>query len=141
MQHDEVKRCLELAEYRLDIAREDLQVAIENMSANHLRAANNRAYYSIYHAITAVLALEQTAFKRHKDTLAYFNKKYIKDDIFPRTLVRQISRAEEVRHASDYDEFYIVAKEETQKQIECAQTLLQLVEMYISNFKESRLQE
>ena len=77
MQHDEVKRCLELAEYRLDIAREDLQVAIENMSANHLRAANNRAYYSIYHAITAVLALEQTAFKRHKDTLAYFNKKYI----------------------------------------------------------------
>ena len=112
MQHDEVKRCLELAEYRLDIAREDLQVAIENMSANHLRAANNRAYYSIYHAITAVLALEQTAFKRHKDTLAYFNKKYIKDDIFPRTLGRQISRAEEVRHASDYDEFYIVAKEE-----------------------------
>ena len=141
MQHDEVKRCLELAEYRLDIAREDLQVAIENMSANHLRAANNRAYYSIYHAITAVLALEQTAFKRHKDTLAYFNKKYIKDDTFPRTLGRQISRAEEVRHASDYDEFYIVAKEETQKQIECAQTLLQLVEMYISNFKESRLQE
>lgn len=141
MQHDEVKRCLELAEYRLDIAREDLQVAIENMSANHLRAANNRAYYSIYHAITAVLALEQTVFKRHKDTLAYFNKKYIKDDIFPRTLGRQISRAEEVRHASDYDEFYIVAKEETQKQIECAQTLLQLVEMYISNFKESRLQE
>ena len=141
MQHDEVKRCLELAEYRWDIAREDIQVAIENMSANHLRAANNRAYYSIYHAITAVLALEQTAFKRHKDTLAYFNKKYIKDDIFPRTLGRQISRAEEVRHASDYDEFYIVAKEETQKQIECAQTLLQLVEMYISNFKESRLQE
>ena len=73
--------------------------------------------------------------------MAYFNKKYIKDDIFPRTLGRQISRAEEVRHASDYDEFYIVAKEETQKQIECAQTLLQLVEMYISNFKESRLQE
>ena len=141
MQHDEVKRCLELAEYRWDIAREDIQVAIENMSANHLRAANNRAYYSIRHAITAVLALEQTAFKRHKDTLAYFNKKYIKDDIFPRTLGRQISRAEEVRHASDYDEFYIVAKEETQKQIECAQTLLQLVEMYISNFKESRLQE
>lgn len=28
MRHDEVKRCLELAEYRLDIAREDLQVAI-----------------------------------------------------------------------------------------------------------------
>ena len=71
MQPEKKERSLELAGYRIDIAREDLQVAIENMAAGHLRAANNRAYYSIYHAITAVLALEETAFKRHKDTLAY----------------------------------------------------------------------
>ena len=65
MQHKEKKRILELVGYRIDIAKEDLQVAAENMAADHLRAANNRAYYSIYHAITAVLALEGTAFKKH----------------------------------------------------------------------------
>lgn len=65
MQPEEKKRILELAGYRIDIAKEDLQVAAENMAAGHLRAANNRAYYSIYHAITVVLALEGTAFKKH----------------------------------------------------------------------------
>ena len=65
MQPEEKKRILELVGYRIDIAKEDLQDAAENMAAGHLRAANNRAYYSIYHAITAVLALEGTAFKKH----------------------------------------------------------------------------
>lgn len=135
MQPEEKKRFLELAGYRIDIAKEDLQVAVENMAAGHLRAANNRAYYSVYHAITAVLALEGTAFKRHKDTLAYFNKTYIRNDIFPKTLGRQISTAEMVRHASDYNEFYIVSKEETQRQIDCAKELLGLVEQYVLDFK------
>lgn len=138
MQPEEKNRFLELAGYRMDIAREDLQVAGENMASGYLRAANNRAYYSIYHAITAVLALEGTAFKRHKDTLAYFNKTYIRNDIFPKTLGRQISTAEMVRHASDYNEFYVVSKEETQKQIACAQELLKLVEQYIMDFKNKR---
>ena len=44
MRPEEKKRSLELAGYRMDIAREDLQVAGENMAAGHLRAANNRAY-------------------------------------------------------------------------------------------------
>lgn len=37
MQPEEKKRILELAGYRIDIAKEDLQVAAENMAAGHLR--------------------------------------------------------------------------------------------------------
>lgn len=65
---------LELARYRLQVAKEDLETAVDNEKAGHLRAANNRAYYAIYHAITAVLALDEIAYKRHKDTISYFNK-------------------------------------------------------------------
>lgn len=49
---------LELAKYHLQVAREDLETAIDNEKSQHLRAANNRAYYAIYHAVTAVLAIE-----------------------------------------------------------------------------------
>ncbi|MCB7060052.1 HEPN domain-containing protein, partial [Eggerthella lenta] len=73
---------------------------------------------SIYHSITAVLALEQIAFKRHKDTIAYFNKEYVKTEKFSRQLGRRIGRAQEIRHASDYDEFYIASVEEAQEQID-----------------------
>ena len=40
-------------------------------------SANNRAYYAIFYAIRAVLAIEEIDFKRHKDVLAYFNKEYV----------------------------------------------------------------
>ena len=39
--------------------------------------------------------------------------------------------AEEVRHNSDYDEFYIVSKEETQKQIQTATELINEVDKFL----------
>ena len=75
------------------------------------RGANNRAYYGIYHAISAVHALDGNAYKRHKDALANFNKNYVKTEIFPRKLGKKIVKSEEIRHASDYDDFYIVTRE------------------------------
>lgn len=97
------------------------------------RATNNRAYYSIYHSLTAVLALANKAFKRHKDTIAYFNQNYVKTRIFSRGLGHKISVAEEVRYNSDYDDFYIVNRSETQKQVETAEILLAVVKSYLKN--------
>ena len=82
------------------------------------KGANNRAYYAIFHAINAVHALDGRAFKRHKDAIANFNKDYVKTEIFPREVGRKIGEAEEIRHASDYDDFYIASKEETERQID-----------------------
>ena len=48
----------DLARYRLEIAKKDLQAAIILMKEQEYRGANNRAYYAIYHAISAVHALE-----------------------------------------------------------------------------------
>ena len=48
----------DLALHRLTVAKEDLATAKDDFIGKHFRAANNRAYYSIYHSITAVLALE-----------------------------------------------------------------------------------
>lgn len=63
----------DLSAVRLEHAEEDLKAAKNNLADGLFRVANNRAYYSIYHSLTAVLALENKAFKRHKDTIAYFN--------------------------------------------------------------------
>jgi len=123
----------DLAVHRFEVAKEDLETARDNFHGNHFRAANNRAYYAIYHLITAVLALEQVAFKRHKDTIAYFNKEYIKTEKFSRNFGRQISRAQEIRHASDYDEFYIASKEEAQEQIDAAEAFMNAVEQYLKS--------
>ncbi len=120
----------DLIEHRFCIAREDLNAAHLLLNEKQYRGANNRAYYSIYHTIDAILSIEGAAFKRHKDTLAYFNKQYIAAGIFPRELGRKIIKAEEIRHASDYDTFYIASKEVTLQQIETAEWLFHLAKEY-----------
>ena len=123
----------DLIEHRFCIAEEDLETAHLLLDAKQYRGANNRAYYSIYHTIDAILSIDEIAFKRHKDTLAYFNKQYIATEIFPREMGRKIVKAEEIRHASDYDTFYIASKEITKQQIETAEQLLKLAKDYYAS--------
>lgn len=122
----------DLIEHRFLIAKEDLDTAYLLLDAKQYRGANNRAYYSIYHTIDAILSIEGIAFKRHKDTLAYFNKQYIATGIFPREMGKKIVKAEEIRHASDYDTFYVASKDITKQQVETAEQLLNLAKQYYS---------
>lgn len=120
----------DLIEHRFHIAEEDLETAYLLLHAKQYRGANNSAYYCIYHTIDAVLSIEGIAFKHHKDTLAYFNRQYIAMEIFPREMGRKIVKAEEIRHASDYDAFYIASKEVTLQQVETAEQLFNLAKEY-----------
>ena len=120
----------DLVLYRLQTAKSDLKSARILFTAEEYKGANNRAYYAIFHAINAVLALSGKAYKRHKDAIGNFNKEYVKTEIFPREIGRKIGMAEEIRHASDYDDFYIASKEETANQISVAEEFLQMAEQY-----------
>lgn len=73
------------------------------------------------------------AYKRHKDALANFNKEFVKTEIFPRSIGRRISEAAEIRHASDYDDFYLATRVEAEEQIATAEELLELVQKYCSD--------
>lgn len=121
----------ELAKHRLEQAKENLEEAEALYNIKKFKGANNRAYYSIFHSIKAVLALEPIDFKRHKDVVGYFNKNYVKAEIFPRRLGSRISNASTLREDSDYDDDFIVKPEETAIQIETAKELIHLVEEYI----------
>ena len=93
-QHNEKGTRRDLVLYRLEVAKSDIKSAKILLDAGECRGANNRAYYGIYHAISAIHALDGNAYKRHKDALANFNKNYIKTEIFPRILGRKIAEAE-----------------------------------------------
>lgn len=127
------KNSVEFAKYRLERAKETLESAIVLYNIKDLIGANNRAYYSIFYAIRAVLALEPIDFKRHKDVIAYFNKNYIKNEIFPRKMGSKIVQAQTIREDSDYDDEYEPNYDKTNEQIETARELIKLVEEYMEN--------
>lgn len=76
MQPNELGTREDLIKYRIESAKEDLKSAKILGDANSYKGANNRAYYAIFHAICAVLALTGVAYERHKDAIANFNKGY-----------------------------------------------------------------
>ena len=121
----------DLVLYRLETAKNDLKSARALFAIEDYRGANNRAYYSIFHSIKAVLALEPIDFKRHKDVLAYFNKNYINKEIFPRMMGRKIQNASAIREDSDYDDEFIVDADKTNEQLKTAEELIELVDKYI----------
>lgn len=128
---DKEKTANDFANYRLIKAKETLKSAKLLYDNNDLIGANNRAYYSIFYAIRAVLALERIDFKRHKDVIAYFNKNYIKTEIFPRKMGSKIAQAQSIREDSDYDDEYSPSKEKTEEQINTAQELINMVSNFV----------
>jgi uncharacterized protein (UPF0332 family) len=130
-QHNDFGTRNDLALHRLETAKEDLKSAKILFEAEQYKSANNRAYYSIYHAVNAVHAMNGKAYKRHKDAIGNFNKDFVKTEIFPRDIGRKIGEAEEIRHASDYDDFYIASKEESYMQISTAEEFIGMVERYV----------
>ena len=126
------KMSKELAKHRLEQAKENLEEAEILYNVKKFKGANNRAYYSIFHSIKSVFALEPIDFKRHKDVIAYFNKNYIHTEIFPKHMGRRISDASKIREDSDYDDEFVVRPEDTLAQIETAKEMIKLTEEYIN---------
>lgn len=128
----------DLAGYRLSTAEEDIKDARTLFDTGAYRASNNRAYYSIFHAINAIHILNGASYKKHKDAIANFNKEYVRTEIFPRIIGRKIARAEEIRHASDYDDFYIATREEAGQMIETAEEFLSMAREYCKEIMDGR---
>lgn len=129
-QPNEIGTQRDLVLYRIEIAKEDLKSAKVLRDADSYRGANNRAYYAVFHAINAVHGMKGVAYKRHKDAIGNFNKEYVKTEIFSREIGRKIASVEEIRHASDYDDFYITTVDEVNEQIAIAEEFIQMVEEY-----------
>ena len=110
----------DLSKARFDRARDCLHTAKVNREISDYRAAANRSYYAIFHSMRSVLALEEVDMSKHSGVMAEFRKRYLKTEILDRKLSAIITQAFEVRNASDYDDFYIVAKEDVDLQIENA---------------------
>ena len=87
----------DLCVYRLNSALETLEATKVCIDSKHYKDAINRSYYAAFYAIKAILAMDGTDFKRHKDVVAYFNKTYVATEIFDKKLGRMLSNLQQTR--------------------------------------------
>ena len=124
---------IDLAKHRLECAKQDYLAAKDLLVSGHYKAANNRAYYSIFHSIRSILALEGIDFKKHTGVISYFNLNYIKSGVFDKKLYKIVNEASLIRNESDYSDFYIATKEEAEVQISNANIFYEEIYKYVDS--------
>ncbi len=111
---------INLSKYRLEKAASDLSAAKKTLELEMYDTAANRSYYAIFHAARAVLALDGKDYKKHSGVISTFRKDYIKTSVFDKRMSDIIKNAFDLRTETDYDDFYVVSKEEVREQVEDA---------------------
>jgi uncharacterized protein (UPF0332 family) len=127
---------MELARYRLEQANDCLKAAGNNLESDLYKDALNRSYYCIFHSIRAVLALGSYDSKKHSGIISEFHKNFIKTEKFDKRFSVVIRQSFQIRNRSDYEDFYVVAKEDVVQQIENAKDFMQASTEYINKNAE-----
>ena len=126
---------LTISKVRLEHAKEDLDSAKDLLISKKYKQCANRSYYAIFHAMRAVLAFDLIDMKSHKGIISEFRRLYIKTKIFSEKLSNIITELVIIRTNSDYEDFYIISKEEAEEQMKKAKFFIKEIEKFLKSKK------
>lgn len=122
---------IDLSKYRFDTATENLDAALTLLNDRKFKASVNRSYYAIFHVLRAVTALDEFDSSKHSGVIAYFNRTYVKEGIFDRSVSKMIDTAFRLREKADYQDFTIISREQAQEQLDKAEKIINVVKLYL----------
>ena len=122
----------DVALVRIERAEEMLASAKDNFERDDLKTALNRSYYAIFHAIRAVNILDGFDSSKHSGVIAHFNQFILKEGKMNPQYSGIIKKASYRREKSDYDDFYVVSRKETEEQIQNAEVFVEDVRKYLN---------
>lgn len=119
---------------RFERAKELYSEAKELVKMDSYKSANNRVFYAIEKCIKALLATRQMDVETHNGAVSQFNLLFIHQEnaVFTKDDYQKIAKADRIRNASDYDDFYIVNKGETKELLEFVKNFLERTERYLA---------
>ena len=121
----------ELSSYRLNMSEEKLRSARILLDAGQYKDSIGRSYYAIFSALRAVLAKDKVDFSKHAGVISFFQMEYLNTELFDKKYSKYISSAFQIRNNCDYDDFFIVSKEEAIEQYEHAYELYEAVKNFL----------
>ncbi len=120
-----------ISKIRLERAVEFYDDAIALYKEGRYRSAASRLYFSVFHAMRAVLALDGIDRKHHSGIISEFRRLYVKTGIFDREVSSIIATMSLMRHDSDYDDYIPIEKEDLDDMFPKVERLLDSVQDYL----------
>lgn len=91
----------------------------------------NRLYYSLFHAVSALLINDGYNVSSHRGTVAAFGQHYVTTGIFTVDDGKHYSRLQGLREKSDYNCAFNATEKDIAPKIELTQQLIEKIENYI----------
>lgn len=93
----------------------------------------NRLYYSLFHAISALLIYDKHNVGTHRGTIVLFGQFYIKTGIFSMADGKLFSQLQTIREKSDYNFAYQTSEDEIKPLIIPTIELIEKIKLYINS--------
>ena len=91
----------------------------------------SRAYYAVFHVISAVLLSKGLHYSSHSQTIGAFNKEFIRTGVFPKEFSRNIQKLFNDRHIGDYDFETSFDRDAAKQDITAARNILNVCEEHV----------
>lgn len=91
----------------------------------------NRLYYSLFHAVTALLLNDHHEVGTHRGAVNMFHLYYVKTGIFTKEDGRLYSQLQSLREDGDYNCSIDVEKEDVEPKVEPTRLLISRIKAYI----------
>ena len=108
---------------------EQMQVQVNN---NVWEMAANRLYYSLFHAVSALIITDRHEVGTHRGAVNQFHLYYIKTSIFTKDEGRLYSTLQKLREDGDYNCYIDVEQKDVESNIEPTRQLIQKIKQYIA---------
>ena len=93
----------------------------------------NRLYYSLFHAVSALLVSDEREVGSHKGAAIRFHQYYVRTGIFTVDEGSFYSQMETLREKADYNCFFQVSESDIKACIEPTRQLIEKVKQYIAD--------
>ena len=120
-----------LIKYRLEQARDTVQVVALLIEHNKLPAAVNRIYYGIFYSLLALGLKYDFKTSKHLQLIGWFNKEFISTHKIETEYGKILKKAFESRSSGDYDVFYEIETEDVRNLFAEMQRFISRIESYI----------
>lgn len=105
----------------------NMEQALKNGELEYWDLVANRLYYSVFHAVTALMLMDGIRTSTHKGTSSQFGQHYVLTGKFSRADGMLYSRLQTMREKADYQNVFTMSDEQGNQLIQDAMALQQRI--------------
>jgi len=93
----------------------------------------SRSYYAMFYSAEALLLTKELSFSSHGGVISGFGEHFIKTDLFPKEMGKELNRAFEKRQLGDYEYTFVFSEKEAEDILEKSRYFVDNIVQYLKD--------